>query len=506
MNSGTVSKNADRATRFKHAQKIGVISLMQESNSFSPRKTSIDNFDIATTNELALRKPSANLEFEGALNEISALDGTAVAVFNAFALPSGPIDKESLKTLIDLLERKLKTQQAIDAYVCCLHGAMIDESGNSADLHILRFIRKFVGDSIPIALSLDLHANISEEFLELATVISGYKTNPHIDMSETGRRVVRLLLKTTAGEIKPTMSLAKCPTIFPDQTLNTSEGIFAEILTRHLEKIDDSIIDVSVFPCQPWLDSKGIGFGALCISNNDPTAARELSSEIVNAVWRHREDFKISNLASPSQAINIAENSSIRPFIIAESSDAPTAGASGDSPIMIEAFISSNSGLNTFIPITDQPAVAKCHALTLGDEPTLSLGCTIDQRWSKPVSIKVRLDYLGDGDYELTGAGYSGLKATMGRFAVVSFRSMKILISEFPCWSADPATWRHAQLDAFDSELLVVRSCSDFKANFPDSGNSALYLDVLGAASNQFSKLPYKNCAQGTWPIDKTIV
>ncbi len=505
MNSGTVSKDTDRTTRFKHAQKIGVICLMQESNSFSPKKTSIDNFDIATNNELVQRKPSANLEFEGALDEISALDGTAVAIFNAFALPSGPIDTKSLNTLIGFLDRELKTRDAIDAYVCCLHGAMIDESGDSADLQILRFIRNFVGDSIPIALSLDLHANISQDFLELATVISGYKTNPHIDLSETGRRVVRLLAKTIEGEIKPIMNLAKCPTIFPDQTLNTSHGIFAEILTRHLEKIDDSIIDVSVFPCQPWLDSKGIGFGALCISDNDPTAAGALSSEIVNAIWRHREDFKISNLSSPSQAIKIAENSGIRPFIIAESSDAPTAGASGDSPIMIEAFISSNSGVKTFIPITDQPAVAKCHALTLGDEPTLRLGCTIDQRWSKPVSIKVRLDYLGDGDYELTGAGYSGLKVTMGRFAVVSFRSMKILISEFPCWSADPATWRHAQLDAFDSELLVVRSCSDFKANFPDSGNSALYLDVLGVASNRFSELPYKNCAQGTWPIDRKI-
>ena len=506
MNSRTVSKNADRATRFKHAQKIGVISLMQESNSFSPRKTSIDNFDIATTNELALRKPSANLEFEGSLNEISALNGTAVAVFNAFALPSGPIDAKSLKMLINLLERNLKTEQAIDAYVCCLHGAMIDESGNSADLQILRFLRKFVGDSIPIALSLDLHANISEDFLESATVISGYKTNPHIDLSETGRRVVRLLAKTIAGEIKSTMSLAKCPTIFPDQTLNTSEGTFAEILARYLKKVDDSIIDVSVFPCQPWLDSKGIGFGALCISDNEPTAGLELSSAIVSAVWKHREDFMISNLASPSQAIKIAESSTIRPFIIAESSDAPTAGASGDSPIMIEAFVGSNSELKTLVPITDKPAVAKCFALKLGDEVTLKLGCTIDQRWSNPLSIKVRLNYLGHGDYELTGAGYSGLKASMGRFAVVSFRSMKILISELPCWSADPATWRHAHLDAFDAELLIVRSCSDFKANFPDSGNSALYLDVLGAASNRFSELPYKNCARGTWPIDKTTV
>ena len=117
MNSRTVSEDADSATRFKHAQKIGVICLMQESNSFSPMKTSIDNFDIATADELALRKPSANLEFEGALNEISALDGTAVAIFNAFALPSGPIDEVSLKKLIKLLEQKLKNNSRACSHI-----------------------------------------------------------------------------------------------------------------------------------------------------------------------------------------------------------------------------------------------------------------------------------------------------------------------------------------------------------------------------------------------------
>lgn len=478
---------------------------MQESNSFSPRKTSIDNFRIASSDELLTRKPGANLEFEGALNEIAVLEGFGVPIFNAFALPSGSIDQKSLTYLLELLRKGLSNHPELDAYVCCLHGAMLDEFSESADLQILRLLRRYIGDSTPIGLSLDLHANISSEFLNLATLISGYKTNPHIDLNNTGRRVVRLLAQTLAGELHPVMNLAKCPTIFPDQSLNTSEGVFAEILQRHTTNLDCSIIDVSVFPCQPWLDNKDIGFAALCISNNEPELGNLLVSEIVNAVWQQRANFKISGLATPNRAIQIAEKSIVRPFIIAESSDAPTAGAAGDSPVMIEAILTSNTSLKTFIPITDEIAVAKCHSVQIGSEVELNLGCTVDQRWSKPVLLEVRVQYLGDGEYELSGSGYSGLIVNMGKFAVVTFKSMTVLISELPCWSADPATWQHAQLNAFESELLVVRSCSDFKANFPESSSSAIVLDVLGSASTRFSELPYQKCQYGTWPIDSTI-
>jgi microcystin degradation protein MlrC len=226
---------------------------------------------------------------------------------------------------------------------------------------------------------------------------------------------------------------------------------------------------------------------------------------MVQEVWRRRREFKITNLATPIDAIRIAEQSNIRPFIITEASDAPTAGAAGDSPVMIAAILNSASTLVTYIPITDAIAIGECFNKQVGAQINLNLGCTLDQRWSQPVSLSVKIDFLGEGDYVLSGVGYSGLKVNMGRFAVVSHNSMKILITEVPCWSADPATWNHAKLNPADAQLIVVRSCSDFRANFPNSSATAITLDVLGSASTRFTELPYEKCRIGTWPIDPTL-
>ena len=505
MGSWAISKDSDRAARFERNQKIGVLSVVQESNSFSLQKTSIGNFTIASPDELLIRTPHANLEFEGALDEISRCGSEGIPLCDAFALPSGPIELSSLSQLVGLVQDCLIQQTSLAGLVLCLHGAMLDEDGNSADLAILRMARECLGDSIPIAVSLDLHANISSEFLDLATVISGYKTNPHIDRNETGRRVVQLLAGVLSGQLKPVMHLEKCPTIFADETLNTSTGVFADILKDCTADLHSSIVDVSVFPCQPWIDSPSVGFGSLCIANGDPQPAIDITTKMVQEVWRRRREFKITNLATPIDAIRIAEQSNIRPFIITEASDAPTAGAAGDSPVMIAAILNSASALVTYIPITDAIAIGECFNKQVGAQINLNLGCTLDQRWSQPVSLSVKIDFLGEGDYLLSGVGYSGLKVNMGRFAVVSHNSMKILITEVPCWSADPATWNHAKLNPADAQLIVVRSCSDFRANFPNSSATAITLDVLGSASTRFTELPYEKCRIGTWPIDPTL-
>ncbi|NQV97829.1 MAG: M81 family metallopeptidase [Acidimicrobiaceae bacterium] len=505
MSSWAISKDSDRATRFERNQKIGVLSVIQESNSFSPQKTSIGNFTIATASELLIRIPNANLEFEGSLDEITRCGGEGIAIFNAFALPSGPIELSSLSQLIGLVREHLNPQTSLDGLVLCLHGAMLDEQGHSADLAILRMAREYLENSIPMAVSLDLHANISSEFLDLATIISGYKTNPHVDLNETGRRVVQLLAQVLSGQLKPVMHLEKCPTIFADETLNTSTGVFADILKDCTANLHPSIVDVSIFPCQPWIDSPGVGFGSLCLANGDSQPAIDLTTNMVQEVWRQKKKFKITNLATPEEAIQIAKKSNIRPFIIAEASDAPTAGAAGDSPVMIAAILDSDSDLVTYIPITDAIAVNKCYESQVGAEISLSLGCTIDNRWTKPVLLTATINNFGEGNYNLSGSGYYGMKVSMGRFAVVTCNSMKILITALPCWSADPATWSHAQLNPADAQLIVVRSCSDFRANFPEASATAITLDVLGSTSIKFTELPYKNCRIGTWPIDPTI-
>jgi microcystin degradation protein MlrC len=38
----------------------------------------------------------------------------------------------------------------------------------------------------PIAVSLDMHANLYGDIVENATVVAGYRTYPHVDMYESG--------------------------------------------------------------------------------------------------------------------------------------------------------------------------------------------------------------------------------------------------------------------------------------------------------------------------------
>jgi microcystin degradation protein MlrC len=41
---------------------------------------------------------------------------------------------------------------------------------------------------VPIAIALDFHTNLSRTMVDNATVITGYRTYPHVDTAETGLR------------------------------------------------------------------------------------------------------------------------------------------------------------------------------------------------------------------------------------------------------------------------------------------------------------------------------
>ena len=53
-------------------------------------------------------------------------------------------------------------------------------------------IRRIAPD-VPIAVALDFHTQMTDAMIRGATVMTGYRTYPHIDMAVTGKRAVELL-------------------------------------------------------------------------------------------------------------------------------------------------------------------------------------------------------------------------------------------------------------------------------------------------------------------------
>ena len=112
------------------------------------------------------------------------------------------------------------------------------------------------------------------------------------------------------------------------------------------------------------------------------------------------------------------------------------------------------------------------------------------------------VERTGSGDHRLTGAGYHGMVVSMGRFAVLRCGPMRVLLTERPAWSADPGTWRHAGIDPDDVDVLVVRSCTDYLANFPASATTSLVADVPGAATPRLQRLRFERCDVVPYPVD----
>jgi hypothetical protein len=94
----------------------------------------------------------------------------------------------------------------LDGIYLDLHGAMITERISTAKGALLRLIRAEVGPDLPIAISLDLHANLTQAMVDLATSIAIFRTYPHLDMAETGARCLPRLLDHIAGGAPPRRS------------------------------------------------------------------------------------------------------------------------------------------------------------------------------------------------------------------------------------------------------------------------------------------------------------
>jgi microcystin degradation protein MlrC len=477
--------------------RIGVVSVMQETNTFSIRPCRWEDFTIAEGVDATERLRGTNSEFAGAVETLAELGLDPVPIFYAWALPSGRVEQGAYERLQHRLGELLTEAGPLDGLVLSLHGAMATESIDDADLGLINGCRELVSKT-PIGVCLDLHANVTERMMAASDVLIGYRTDPHIDMGETGGRIARLLVAMIEGAIAPTGALQKIPMIIPAEAMNTTTGVLAEI--RQLADAREELLDVSLFPVQPWLDVPEHGFGVVATANGDHAAAVDAATSLAEEVWKERHRFVVPRFATPAEAFVLARTSGTRPFLMAQSADAPTAGAAGDSPLMVEAAREYGRGLETMMAVVDPAVVARCHDVGAGARITTFVGAGIDDRFGRPVPLEALVERCGDGRFKLEGVGYHGLEVTMGRWAVLRSPGLAILVTERPAMSSDPASFRHAGLDPIDTDVLVVKSCSDFRPNFPKSEKEAVTLDVPGAATPRLDLLEFRHGQPWTPP------
>jgi len=185
--------------------------------------------------------------------------------------------------------------------------------------------------------TLDLHANVTQTMVDHATALVGYHTAPHV----TRRRPRSGAWRSWRG---PSWGASGCERPAPaadapaGETAVTTHGGYAEVMAQAEDLVRQTdLVDASVFSVQPWLDVLDVA--AAC--SWSPTALpiwRRSSGPAAGEFWSRRHTFEVQ-LTPTHEAIRRALASEAHPFILADSADAPSSGAPGDSTAVLEALL-----------------------------------------------------------------------------------------------------------------------------------------------------------------------
>ncbi|MFV1981376.1 MAG: M81 family metallopeptidase, partial [Rhodothermia bacterium] len=198
--------------------RVGIVGLLQESNTFIPGRTTLDHFRddlLLRGEEVRRRMAAAPHEVGGFFEGLDAHGIQAVPLFLTRALPYGVIEAGTFDVLVREMLGAITDAGDLDGILAAPHGATVSENHPDADGFWLSEVRNLVGPEIPFVATIDPHANLSERMVRATDAIIAYATNPHLDQRETGLAAADLIARALRGEIRPVQEAS-----FPPLAIN----------------------------------------------------------------------------------------------------------------------------------------------------------------------------------------------------------------------------------------------------------------------------------------------
>ena len=377
--------------------RIAIAQLAQETNSFSPVPTTMDDFQAS-----GIHRGSAVLDY--ALEGGSALSGFLSAVaehgderievvplLKATATSGGPINRETYLQFREEIVTGVRDAGELDGIYLALHGAMGVDGIRDPEGDLLTELRKVVGDEMPIGVSFDLHANLTERRAALATFIVGYKTNPHRDFFETGYRSGEVLVRTVLGEISPVMEVRKMRLLkgggMNIDFLSPMRAIFNEM--DRMERRDD-VLSVSNFMVHIWLDDPELGWSTVAVTDGDRDLAASVADELADLNWEVRDVPHPPALTAQEAVVKARRAVLARAFgtvVICDVADAVGAGAPGENAWILKAFLENDPELTTYIPVRSARAAQTAWDIPVGESVSVTVGAELETTYNTSVDF-----------------------------------------------------------------------------------------------------------------------
>jgi microcystin degradation protein MlrC len=483
-----------------------IAMLAHETNTFSPLptgRTQFEAYGLRHGADLVATYRGTGTCLGGMIEGAEASGVTLIPSLAAAAAPGGRVDRAFYEETKARLLDDLRAAGAIDGVLLDLHGAMVVDGLDDGEGDLLGAVRAVAGDAVPIAITLDFHANVTAAMARHATLLHGYKTYPHVDMADRGRDATTRLVDVARGRLSPAVALRQPALLPPIASQSTDAGPMRRLhdLAAEIER-RPGVVSVSVFAGFPLADIHDAGLSVHVATDGDPALAGRLADELVDVAWTHRREFV--HVAPPvREAVASALAADGRPVVLADIADNTGGGAAGDTTEVLRELLRVGARDATVACIWDPAAVQACARAGVGAPVTVAVGGRVDPSHGAPVEMTGRVRALSDGRFVHKGPMFRGLEGRLGPTAVLEAGGVKVILISERWQTLDPEMLRFVGIEPTAERLVVVKSAIHYRAAFAPLAHRILEVDAPGLASSNLARFPFKNVRRPIYPLDE---
>jgi microcystin degradation protein MlrC len=415
---------------------------------------------------------------------------TTVPLVSAFAVPGGPMTRACWSGILDDLRRRLREAGPVDGVYLALHGSMeVEGLGEAPEAAILREARAIAGDGAKIAVSYDLHANLSSGLVDPVDVLVAYRTNPHWDLAPTGFRAGARLIRALRGEVRPVHAWRKLPMVLGGGTtidfLSPMRPIFRWM--RKLEK-DPRVLSASLFMVHPYTGADDLGWAAHVSTDGDLALAEGLADRLADRMWGAR-DVPMPPMRTVDEALEEVRRGVLRrlgPVTLVDVDDIVGAGAPGGNTRFVEAMAKDDRGLVALLPLHDPAALEATWDAPLGSRVSLVLRGT--PGYGQPaVPVEAVVAARRDGDF--------------GRVVRLDVGSFHVAVTERAPLPIHPSFWTALGISPRRADLMVQKNFFHYRMFHLTT--SFRHLPVVSDGATSFGRVRSRRYRVPTHPAHR---
>lgn len=512
--------------------KIAILGFSLETNGFSPPSTRKDFEESYLFSGAALEEDlrAANSRASGTLPgfvlEMDATGPWSMAPLTvASTSPGGPVEQGFFDEFLAQVEAGLQAAMPVQGVYISEHGAASSTEDIDPDGTLFERVRKIVGPGVPIVVTLDLHANVSERMVDTTDVMISFLTNPHVDQRERGTEAARAMRELLGG-VKTAKALVRIPLMPPSITLLTGVGEsdvdiasgklprpYGQLIREGQQYVSPagsgpaSVLNVSISAGFFLTDSPKAGMTVLVTTRGDQAAATKLARSLAQRAWDERHRF-VPRLVSLEEAVarlrRICDDARAPAICLADVADNPGGGGRGNTTALLSALLEAGVSGVALASFNDPALAAEAHQLGVGARFTAHFNRAEAHPLSGKLSAPAEVMAVSDGNLVGRRGAAGGRRIALGPAARIRVGGIDVVVISIRQQCTDPAIPEHLGIDVGKLRGFVVKSRGHFRAGFAEFFDDAriVEVDAPGLASPVLARLPYRNLPRPIFPLD----